>query len=82
MLTVAEAVARAGLLREESRGAHSRIDFPEYDEHWGGLNIVVRKGREGMELEPRPVRMRDELAGLVDRRKAAEAGDAVEVVAE
>ncbi|HEV8119483.1 MAG TPA: FAD-binding protein, partial [Candidatus Polarisedimenticolia bacterium] len=82
MLTVAEAVARAGLLREESRGAHSRIDFPEYDEQWGGLNIVVRKGREGMELEPRPVRMRDELAGLVDRRKAAEAGDAVEVVAE
>ena len=74
MLTVAEAVARAGLLREESRGAHSRIDFPEYDERWGGLNIVVRKGREGMELEPRPVRMRDELAGLVDRRKAAETG--------
>jgi succinate dehydrogenase / fumarate reductase flavoprotein subunit len=81
MLTVAEAVARAALLREESRGAHSRIDFTEYDETWGAQNIVVRKGPDGaMELEPRPVRSRPDLTPLVEERKAQEAG--VEVVAE
>jgi succinate dehydrogenase flavoprotein subunit len=82
MLTVAEAVARAALMREESRGAHSRTDFPDYDEQWAWQNIVVRKGADGMELEPRPVRSRDELAELVAQRQAAEAGAVVEVVAE
>ena len=80
MLTVAEAVARAALMREESRGAHSRIDFPAYDERWGGQNIVVRKSPDGMQLERQPVRAAEGLAALVEGRKAAEAG--VEVVAE
>ncbi len=80
MLTVAEAVARAALLREESRGAHSRIDFPDYGELWGEQNIVVRKGADGMELEPRPVRRVEGLTALVEERKRAEAG--VEVIAE
>ena len=81
MLTVSEAVTRSAVARKESRGAHSRIDFPEYDEAWGALNIVVRKGRDGaMELEPRPVRSRPDLAALVEERKAQEAG--IEVVAE
>src|SRR6266404_230080 len=34
MLTVSEAVALSALERKESRGAHSRIDFPKYDEQW------------------------------------------------
>ncbi len=81
-LIVAEAVARAALLREESRGAHSRIDFPAYDERWGRQNVVIRKGPDGMQLEPRPVRSAEGLAALVEARKAAEASTAVEVVAE
>jgi succinate dehydrogenase / fumarate reductase flavoprotein subunit len=45
MLTVSEAVTRSALVREESRGAHSRIDFPELSAEWGTKNnIVCRDG--------------------------------------
>jgi fumarate reductase (CoM/CoB) subunit A len=41
MLEVAEAVLRSALVREESRGAHYREDFPEQDDvHWLGTVFV------------------------------------------
>jgi succinate dehydrogenase / fumarate reductase flavoprotein subunit len=55
MLTVSEAVALSALLRKESRGAHSRTDYPKVDPEWGGRNIVVRRGTERMELAERPL---------------------------
>jgi len=73
MLKVSEAVTRAALMREESRGAHSRLDFPEYDEDWGRHNVVVRRDGDAMVVERRPVAMRDELLELVEERRAAEA---------
>jgi succinate dehydrogenase / fumarate reductase flavoprotein subunit len=52
LLTVSEAVARAALAREESRGAHTRLDFEGEREEWLAYNIVIRKGRDGrMEVE-------------------------------
>ena len=45
MLTVAEAVTQSALVREESRGAHSRIDFPNLDPVWGTKNNVISAGR-------------------------------------
>ncbi len=48
MLTVSEGIARAALLRAESRGAHSRLDFPKTDAELGKLNIFLRD--EGGEL--------------------------------
>ncbi len=72
MLIVAEAVTRAAQLRHESRGAHSRLDFPDFDDYWGAHNIVVRKSPDGMQVEPRPVIKAAHLAELVDARKEAE----------
>jgi succinate dehydrogenase / fumarate reductase flavoprotein subunit len=46
LLTVSEAVTRSARTRTESRGAHSRIDFPATDDAaWGNRNTVVRQGR-------------------------------------
>jgi len=51
LLITAEAVARAAKLREESRGAHTRADFPGERKEWLNYNIVSRKDKEGtMEL--------------------------------
>jgi succinate dehydrogenase flavoprotein subunit len=56
MLTISEAVARSALVREESRGAHSRIDFPNVDPAWGSKNNVVHREGAAMALrqESRP----------------------------
>ena len=55
MLTVTEAVARSALVRKESRGAHSRTDFPKTDPEWGRRNNIARRGKDGMEVTQRPV---------------------------
>jgi succinate dehydrogenase / fumarate reductase flavoprotein subunit len=56
LLTTAEAVTRAALVRQESRGAHTRLDHPGEREEWLKVNVVVRKGPSGMEARavPRP----------------------------
>jgi succinate dehydrogenase / fumarate reductase, flavoprotein subunit len=46
MLLIAEAVTRSALMREESRGGHTREDFPKPDPKWASQNVVVR-GRGG-----------------------------------
>jgi L-aspartate oxidase len=47
LLTVSTLLARAALLREETRGSHWREDFPERDDvHWAGhLDWVLAAGR-------------------------------------
>jgi succinate dehydrogenase / fumarate reductase flavoprotein subunit len=50
LLTVSEAVARSVLIREESRGAHSRIDFPNLDPAWGTKNNIIRREGAAMAL--------------------------------
>ncbi len=39
MLDISEAVTRAALERTESRGGHTREDFPDTDKEWGKVNV-------------------------------------------
>ena len=48
LLTVSEAITRSARQRTESRGAHSRLDFPDTDdETWGDRNSVIAQGADG-----------------------------------
>jgi succinate dehydrogenase / fumarate reductase, flavoprotein subunit len=70
MLTVSEAVALSAEKRRESRGAHSRIDYPNYDESWSKQNNIVARAGTAMNLSQRPIsEMPPELKQIVDEGK-------------
>jgi len=71
MLMVSEAITRAALLREESRGAQFRDDFPDKDPEWGKFNNVVRQGAEGeMVVEKRSITpLPAELKAVIEEMK-------------
>ncbi|HVZ47214.1 MAG TPA: fumarate reductase/succinate dehydrogenase flavoprotein subunit, partial [Gemmatimonadaceae bacterium] len=71
LLTVAEAVARCALDRDESRGGHFRDDRPEKSADGHTYNIVVRKGADGeMQLTREPIRdMRADLKQVIEENK-------------
>jgi succinate dehydrogenase flavoprotein subunit len=55
MLVAAEALMRGALLREESRGAHHREDFPEESEAWRKNVLCARDDGDRMHLWTEPV---------------------------
>jgi succinate dehydrogenase / fumarate reductase flavoprotein subunit len=70
MMTVSEAVALSALERSESRGAHSRIDFPNYDERWGKLNNIIARDGEAMRLNQTPIaEMPSDLRVILEEKK-------------
>ncbi len=55
LLITSEAVARAAHMREESRGAHTRLDHPGESAEWVKYNVILKKKSDGtMEVEKRP----------------------------
>jgi succinate dehydrogenase / fumarate reductase flavoprotein subunit len=66
MLIVSEAVARSAKERRESRGAHSRLDFPDPDPVWAAKNITARLDGEKMKIVTAPLpAMSDDLRQLI-----------------
>ena len=67
MLLVSEAVAKSAMEREESRGGHTRDDFPTMDPKWRAIHVITswdgsKVSTERQTLPPMP----KELAGLFD----------------
>jgi succinate dehydrogenase / fumarate reductase flavoprotein subunit len=69
MLVVSECTAKAALEREESRGGHTREDFPGMNPQWRKVNLVCSLDDAGdVHLERKPLpKMRGELISLFDR---------------
>ena len=51
LIITAEAVTRAALIREESRGAHTRLDFTGERDEGLEYNIIIKKTTSGMSAE-------------------------------
>ena len=55
MIITSLALSRAALERTESRGAHTRLDYPDYDDELGKVNMIVRPGPGGMSVIRSPL---------------------------
>ncbi|ASU82658.1 fumarate reductase/succinate dehydrogenase flavoprotein subunit [Nocardiopsis gilva YIM 90087] len=73
MLLVAEAIARAALEREESRGGHTRDDFPGMSPEWRRINLIESLTKDGrVRLRRQRVdALRPDLLELFDREELA-----------
>src|SRR2546426_6189835 len=55
LLTVSEAVTRAALERRESRGAHTRVEDPDSDKHFGTVSVILRRQGDRMTVVQEPI---------------------------
>jgi succinate dehydrogenase / fumarate reductase, flavoprotein subunit len=70
MLTIAECMARAALIREESRGGHTRDDYPGMNPEWRKVNLIcsLNKAGDGVDVVQQPMSpMRPDLLNLFSK---------------
>jgi succinate dehydrogenase / fumarate reductase flavoprotein subunit len=78
MLRVSEAIALSADLRKESRGAHSRTDFPNLDAEAGKFTSTIRRAADGsmtvvpVPLSPLPEELKNIIAEQKDLQPARE----------
>jgi succinate dehydrogenase / fumarate reductase, flavoprotein subunit len=68
ILLIADCVAQAALERQESRGGHTRDDFPAMSPEWRKVNLVETLDGDRVSIRSQPmVPMREDLLALFDR---------------
>jgi succinate dehydrogenase / fumarate reductase, flavoprotein subunit len=66
-LVICEAIIRSALMRQESRGAHYRSDFPKIDDEKWNVNIYCRnEGREMVLFKQNVKEIKGPLADLLE----------------
>jgi succinate dehydrogenase / fumarate reductase, flavoprotein subunit len=70
MLEVSETATLAAIERKESRGGHTRDDYPKADPKFAKVNVVVRKRQDELRISQEPLpEMPEELKKLVEEQK-------------
>ena len=68
IVLIAECVAQAALARQESRGGHTRDDFPAMNPQWRKVNLICAEHGGRVTLRRQPMEpMREDLLALFDR---------------
>jgi succinate dehydrogenase / fumarate reductase flavoprotein subunit len=68
ILLIADCVAQAALERQESRGGHTRDDFPAMSPEWRKVNLICTLDGDRVAVRRQPmIPMRDDLLALFDR---------------
>jgi succinate dehydrogenase / fumarate reductase flavoprotein subunit len=67
IVLIADCVAQAALERQESRGGHTRDDFPGMNPEWRKINLICALDGDRVTLTRQPLpAMRDDLIALFD----------------
>jgi succinate dehydrogenase / fumarate reductase flavoprotein subunit len=70
MLLVSESIARSALDRQESRGGHTRDDYPKMDPEWRQFNhLTVWNGKQIEVIKERGKALPDELINLFENEE-------------
>ena len=70
MLLVSESIAKSALVREESRGGHTRNDFPTMDKNWRAKHVINSWNGSSVETKIESIPpMPKELAGLFENEE-------------
>jgi succinate dehydrogenase / fumarate reductase flavoprotein subunit len=72
IMLIADCVAQAALERQESRGGHTRDDFPTMSPEWRKVNLIAALDGDRVALRRQPMApVRADLLALFDRAELA-----------